>query len=437
MEPIEPTNPNATDAAAILEKSIDALSVKLEASIEAFKTTEGEERSKLEASLKSMSEQIEGLTEVKTTRPDFSGIEVTKKGEPDKFSFGRMFKMLVEPHLFKEKEYGYEAEVYEHTRSLQDDLPGAMKTSINAATDGAGAFLIPDQVMAQLIPELESMEIAQALGMTTVNNLSGNVSWVVDEGGIAASYLNTEEEQTGAETVSTFSSFEMVPHVLAAFVPVTWAMMTQSAISVDQFVTGRLAKKIALREDLSVFLGDSGASEPLGLFNHAGIQSLDWDDAPMSGPSFGPTAQTVSDGLRLNYKLLTDANVTIGGDISSVGWAASPAAAFGIAATKDADSKPLFLGPNDGMISSLLGRPFQISSQLDSGDDTAQRLLCGDFSEAILGRWGTIAFAASGETETNFRKVRTTIRAVMAHDVGVFHQAAFVNNIDLDVDSVV
>ena len=39
--------------------------------------------------------------------------------------------------------------------------------------------------------------------------------------------------------------------------------------------------------------------------------------------------------------------------------------------------------------------------------------------------WGMLAFASSTETETNFRKLRTTIRAVMAHDVIVTQPKAF------------
>ena len=57
--------------------------------------------------------------------------------------------------------------------------------------------------------------------------------------------------------------------------------------------------------------------------------------------------------------------------------------------------------------------------------DTDETLIFGNYAQAILPHWGTLAFAASGETGDNFLELRTTIRAVMAFDVGVLQPKAF------------
>ena len=428
-------NPGLTvDAVKVIDSSIKKLGDNLAQTIDEFQKAEAEKRTELLTKISHLEGQIEGLKAAAVSRPGLNGVQVTKTGEKEKFSFGRFFKMVAGVVKPDDKEVGYEAEVCKNMEMQYDRLPLEMKTAINAATDSGGAFLIPQEVQDQIIPELEAMEINQQLGVTTLNGLVGNISWVVDDGGITAVYVNTEEEETGAESVPTYSMFELRPHVVAGFVPVTFIMLQQSAIALDSWVTSRLASKLGLREDLSVFLGDSASSEPRGILNHAGIGSVDFNNPAID---FVGSDATIPIDLRAMILTLAQANVVFSSapGFSKLGWAASPEAAFGIASTVDADGKNLFQGPNEAIMSSLMGLPLQFSTQLtnNAGTPTDERLLLGDYSQCVLGRWGTIAFASSDETETNFRKMRRTIRAVMAHDVALTHQEAFVEALNLDV----
>lgn len=438
MKPATPTLPSNVDsngskfrleATKVIEETVSKLGVELSEQIQEFQTASEERRVELEKSMQHLQGQIEGLTAAVEKRPNLNGVQTTKTGEKGKFSMGRFFKIVAGVVKKDDPVYGYEREVCKAMEDKYDDLPLEIKAAINAATDSGGAFLIPQEVQDSIVPELEAQEIAMQLGVTVLNGLVGNVSWVVDSGGISAVYVNTEEEETGAESVPVYNMFELRPHVLAAFVPLTHIMLTQSAIALDQWVSSRMAKKIALREDKSIFLGDSASSEPRGILNFAGIGTVDWSDVN-TAPEWSGTGQLVTSHLLDHYKELALANVTFSSapGLTRIGWACEPEVAFAIAKTKDEDGRNIFIEDiGGGMISTLMGRPFQFSTQLTNAVTTEQRLLCGDFSECILGRWGTLAFAASDETETNFRKLRRTIRAVMAHDVALTHPAAFIN----------
>ena len=379
--------------------------------------------------LKVFSEQAAALS--------LPGVTAGKKGEKGKFSFGRMAKLLCGVAKISDPEYGYEKDVNETMTKRLDSMPAEFKTALNAATDAAGAFLIPTELQAEIIPELEAMSIAAALGVQQIGGLVGNVNWVREEGSFVASYIDTEVEDSAPETTTSFSSIEGRPHVLGAFVPLTWSMINQPAVAIEQWVRGRIAKKIALRRDKSVFRGTGGTSEPLGLLGLTGASAVPIITWPSSGvPSDdewggGPTPiQLISPALRKMMEKVATNNAFEGA--TKLGWATSPRLAFSISEVKDRDSNLVFIrealaagAANSGVLNSLLGYQLKMSTQLTETATTDEHLIFGDWATVLDLMWGMLAFASSTETETNFRKLRTTIRAVMAHDVIVTQPKAF------------
>ena len=417
----------------ILRESVEKASENVRVTLEEFKTAEGEERGKLAERLEGLEKQVTGLNSAlkeAESRPNFSGVEVTKSGEKEKFSFGRAAQLVTGIAKATDKEYGYEMEVFKAGQEQMDAQPLELKTAVNAQTDAEGAFLIPTEVMDQIVPELESMEIAAQLGVTIINGLVGNVMWVKEEGSISAVYVDTEAEESGSESVTTFSNIELRPHVCGAFVPLTYQMLRQPAMAMDQFISQRIAKKIALREDLSVFLGTGSNSEPRGVFNDPGITTSTQDLVGLT--NVGGTSDDSRAALIDAIDAVEDNDCFMNG---RMGWAASNKVKYALAKVNDADGKPLYGSLETPSLSSLLGYPLLSSTQLkNTADATADRLIFGDWSEVVLGRWGTLALAASDTTETNFRKMRTTIRGIMAHDVAVLQPSCF-TSILCDVDA--
>jgi len=418
--------------------------VQLGADFNAWKEkreTENEEgKAAIDARLGRIDTRIDELNAevAKAERLCIPGVEAGKHGEKGKFSFARMAKLVTNVADINDPEYGYEKEVNEIMQTRRDDLPeGFMgKTAINAATDTGGAFLISTELQTDLIPKLEAMSITSALGVTRLDGLRGNVAWPKDEGGITAAYIDTEAEETGAESVDTYSQVNLRPHVLAAFVPLTFQMLNQPAIAIESHIANRIALKIALREDLSVFTGSSAESQPRGITTTTGIQTVNWSTAPGTPVFSGASgAQNITQGLRLYIKAMLDENAFEGA--TKLGWAMSPSSAHAIGLTKDSDGHTIFMGNNDDVLKSLLTHPVKISTQLEQSGNTDEFLMFADWAQVLNAHWGTMAFASSDTTETNFRRLRTTLRAVTAHDVGVLQPKSFVTSSNFNVSATI
>lgn len=367
------------------------------------------------------------------------GVESAHKtGNPHDFMWGRFVKIVADPenkkHLWDEKDCAYELDVRKEGEKLFEGLDSVMKTAINAATGAGGAFLIPTELQRELIEVLEARSIAMKLGVQSINGLSGDLQWTKNEGGITAGYIDTETEASGSESTPTFSAITLRPHVMGAFVPMTWGMLAQPALSIDNWVRTRIGVKLALLEDNSIFQGTGAQGQPLGITNVSGINTMNWSTAPGT-PNFSGANQNITRGLRLHVKDLMDNDAFEGAE--RLGWAMSPSALWAISVTRDGDGKDLFynaIAPgSQALPREILGYPAFSSSQLEQSGNTAEFLLFGDFAQVMNGHWGVMAFASSTETETNFRKLRTTVRGVWAHDVGVMQAAAFSNSANFNV----
>lgn len=421
------------EAADLIRKTIEDNVAIMGDKIKDVQTSEGEERAKLVEELDAVKAQVDGLQSAldeANSRPNFSGVETTGKGEKGKFSMGRFMKLvtgMAQPgQTGFDKEFGYELEVIKMGQELHNTsaVPDQMKTAINASTDAAGGFLIPTELMADIIPELEAQEIAAQAGATIINGMVGNVSWAVDNGGIAAVYVDSEAEETGSESTLTVSSINITPHVAAAFVPLTWAMLAQPAIAMDAYVTKRIGRKLALREDLSYFLGTGSNSEPIGMFNKSSITALSAVTPTTAawGQGATPTPTVDEDLFELVQTVLAANGLTPGGRFAFVMGSTILA---NLAVSKNTRHDLVFREKNQALPTSLMGYPVFASTQLDAASGTAHQLGFGDFSESIIARWGTMSFDASNTTETNFRKLRTTVRGVSAHDMAFLQDGSF------------
>lgn len=424
----------ATDA---LKEILAEQRTAIEGMVAEINTKSGAERDALAKRLEAAEQKLTRFEEKYDTaeRASIPGVEVGKRGEKGKFSFGRWCKMILSPALQKHKDYGYEMEVAQTMRDRLEHMDQGFKTAVNAATDTGGAFLIPMEAQTEIIPELEAASITAQLGVQQLQGAVGLLRWTKDNGGISAAYIDTEAEETGGESVPTFEAIEMRPHTIGVFVPLTKEMMEQPGPFLEPWLRSRMGSKLALREDLSVFLGTGSNSKPRGVFYISGKGTVNWaslgDGSSAIQFGRGSGKQNVTYGLRAHVKAVAAANALQ--DATRPGWAASVAAMYAITNAVDTTGNEM-LAVSGGVPTSLIGYPVKTSTQLDNanaeataaGFTSTNEFLCfGDWGRVLNVHWGTLAFAASDETETNFRKVRRTLRMISSHDVGVTHDAAF------------
>lgn len=347
------------------------------------------------------------------------GLEYGSKGEKDKLSWARVIQICAEPRRLMQPGYEVEREAYEIMQ----------KTAINAATGAGGGFLVPTTMMEAIVPELRERSIARQLGATVISGLApGAHQWAKSKGGITAEHLNTEEEASGTESVATFDTITLTPRPIAAFVPLTRQMMTQTSAGLEAWVRREIATQIALLQDKSFFVGTGTQGAPLGLANTTGVQSFAslWTYTN-SGTLWGDLVQMV---------LLSREKFALG--LSGLGWAMSPRVYYALAKLRDGQNRPVFQSLTDGTYAksnvppAVAGYPAFDSDQLKTGTNSAERIIFGPFGDGFIGEWGTLELAMSDQTETNFRKGRATVRGIAEYDAGFFHAPAFVQSVDFD-----
>jgi HK97 family phage major capsid protein len=409
-------------APEVVKQTIEALGAKLVGVIDELKTSEGAARDALGKEMERIKTQVEGLNSAlknHESRPNFSGIEVGKNGEPGKVSFGRIVQLVTNPKLIDRKEYGLEADIYRRSQEYADrsDTPPEVKALIGSATDPSGGFLIPTEIQEQIWPELLAGTIAGQLGVTQMNDLMGNVEFIRETAGPTAVYVDSEADPAveGAESGSTFAAISLVPHTLGAFVPLSRNMLIQKPSVIESYVRAELVRRTQIREDLTFFLGTGNNSEPRGVLLDPQVQNYTWTSTAATdwrGTNTNP--QKVSGDLIAMADKVSAKNGI--GPASKLGWAMGTKTQSALANAMQ-EGIPLFRGMNELFPNRLLGIPALASTQLNSAANTTQRLLFGDWSKAYIGRWGGMALAASDEAGPNFRTGRRTIRLLLSHDV--------------------
>lgn len=434
-----------------LKAQVDAVGAKLTKTIEDWRAADVPERAKLEEKIKNLEAAQAKINETlaHAARMHLPGVEVGKAGEKNKFSYGRLGKLVLGMVSKEDAEYGYEVEVSREMHKRMDSIQHAspeLAKAINASTGPQGAFLISTEIQSEMIPELEAASVILSLGAQSRSGLVGNINWNRDQGGMAASYIDTESGGAGTATASTFSQMELAPHVYMALVDVTWKMMNQPAAALEPWIRQRLAYKIGLLKDKTAIRGIGASSQPRGLDLTPGIGTLDF--AAGTGGTGAATvytgaSQTITKQLMYMMAKLPERDAALPG--AKLGWATSPFVVTGLTMALDADGRHLLWSPSSGNIESssgrlgsLLGKKIAETSQLaiSTADpkvatDT-EDLYYGDWNQMIDANWGTLAFSSSDTHNLNFTKALVTIRALGAHDIGVFQPRAFVRGTNFE-----
>ncbi len=375
-------------------------------------TADEKRKTEIDASLAKLTSELGEVKAQLATheRHAITGIEYGAKGEKDKVTWTRLLQAVAEPQRLNHKDYGPEKEAIDYAR----------KTAINAGTGASGGFLVPTTLMAGIVPELREKSVARKLGATVLTGLTpGAHQFAKSRGGITAVHINTEEEQSGTESVPTFDQITLSPRTAAAFVPMTRGMMNQSAEALEPWVRGEISKQIALLQDKQFFVGTGTAGAPRGVLNHPSIGTFTFAEGSISAV-WGSLIEAVED-VRNAFAL----------DLEGLGWVCEPAARFFLARILDLNGRPLFdslmngSASSTGVLKQIMGYPLEDTAQITASDSANRVFAFGPWSSGLIGEWGTLELVLNTESDTNFLKARGTVRGLFDYDTGVLQAAAF------------
>jgi HK97 family phage major capsid protein/HK97 family phage prohead protease len=308
---------------------------------------------------------------------------------------------------------GFEAEVSRTTaqrmgRSLNEHtfiMPlDILQREMIVGTSSSGGFLVgTGNDPASFIDLLRNRSVAFRLGMRTLSGLSGpvtiptqaasgSVGWLLESGTATESNMTVGQKTLSMKTVGGYQQFSR-------------NLFMQSAPDVESLINADLAAGIALRVDAAVLAGTStDQSVPLGIRFTSGLGTAN----PTSG-----TAVTYADAIR--FQSTVAAQNALFDNFAYVTHPAIAAVFMGKPRFTNSDT-PIWDGALlDG---TMVGKRAMSSLQITSGS-----VLGGDFSQVILGEFGTVEIEAN--PYANFQAGIVGIRAFYSCDVLVRYGSAF------------
>ncbi len=285
-----------------------------------------------------------------------------------------------------------------------DDYRHEQQKALSTDVDVSGGFLVPTQVIPEIIELLRAQQVAVQLGARMMDGLTSSPVEIPRLTGAATADW-TAEGATATESDETFGDLKLQTRQLVALVRVSNLLLAQGVPSVEQLIREDIAQVIGLKMDIGVLKGTGASNEPLGIFNTTGINNTT------------SLASVTIDKLMDAQTEVKNANANRG----KLGWAFSPNGFNIVRKLKDAQGR-FHLAPDVSQEAnpSILGAPFAETTQLATAD-----VIYGNWEDVFIAQWGAMEFRISSEAEDVYKKNQSLIRAIMLADVGVRHGESF------------
>ena len=274
--------------------------------------------------------------------------------------------------------------------------------------------ITPDDYRAdQFIGLFRNSMVMRSLGARVLSGLRGDVV-IPKQTGASTAYWVAEGDSL-TESNPTFDTIKMTPKHVGALASMSRQLLQQANPSIEQLVRDDFVQVIGLAIDKAMIHGLAANDEPVGILNTTGIQTgslatLDWEAV-----------------IALLEKLALQ-NLTPNAMITH------PAVATVLRTTlKDsvAGAEYLMQGGN------MAGVPVNVTNQLDAKVTagppavTTGRLILGDFSQMIVGEWGSAEVLANPFAPTYYEAGAVQLRIMATMDMVVRNPKAFVSVDDI------
>lgn len=307
----------------------------------------------------------------------------------------------------------------EATRNRKKALMQQMKT-MNSSVNISGGFLTPDNQSRDIIELLYPMTTFLQGGPRIVSMPNGVYRQPKGATGASASYR--QEGGPNQATKQTFEEVSLSAKFLGAMVLMTQEMIDFSIAGAEAFVQGDLREAMSQTMDVKAYYGTGSQGEPLGLFNHTGIQTVAATNAAT------PTLLNIDTDMDALELAFLNNNIPMG----NWRYVMAPRTKKFIGSRRVGDAAngefafPSIRGANPtwGEHPVLSSTNFPINNGA-GGDETDLALI--NFSDVLLGLMDDLAFATSSEATvyvngawiSTFQNNLVALRALNGHDIGL------------------
>lgn len=258
-------------------------------------------------------------------------------------------------------------------------------------TTTTAAGIVPDDFKAsEFVGLLRNSLAVKSLGARVLPNLRG--SPVIPRQATTATAQWISEGEGLNDTGITFDNIRMDPHHIGCITELSRELLQTSNPSIEQLVRDDFIQVVSLAVDKAMLHGD-GVKQPKGILATAGIET---------GTMAAPTWEAL---LVLLQKLAMN-------NVSPNAWITHPEVATKLAAVlKSPTAGSEFLLANGRMA----GLPVTVTKQLDK-KAAKGRILLGDFSELLIGTWGSVDVLTNQFAEGPYSRGAVQVRILTTMD---------------------
>jgi HK97 family phage major capsid protein len=279
-------------------------------------------------------------------------------------------------------------------------------------TTTTASKIVPDDYRPdQMIGLLRNALAVRRLGARVLPGLRGDT--VIPKQTAAGTAYWVAENAALTESNPTFDNVRLEPKHVGALSSVSRQLLQQANPAIEQLLRDDMVNVVGLAVDKAMLHGLAVNDEPVGILNTVGIQS-------------GSLATLTWAALVAMMEKFSLENITPNAIITH-----AKAATKLQTTLKDATVGSEYLMQN-GRMADL---PVTVTNQLDkkSGSPDKYRVLAGDFSQLVIGEWGSAEILANPYAAGYFEKGAIQLRIMATMDMIVRHPKAFVLAEDMAV----
>ena len=303
-------------------------------------------------------------------------------------------------------------------------------TYVTSGATTGGNIVATDLLADDFIEALRNSTVMVGLGVQTLSGLVGDVAIPRRSGVASTGYLSSETAAL-SQAESTFDQISMTPKTLGTLSKFSRNMLIQATPGIEDLVRTDILGGINLGLDLGILNGTGSSGQPTGIMQTSGIGSV------AMGTNGG--AITVDALVDLETAMMED-NAAVNAD--SISYVTNAKVLGAIKKLKTSGGEYLVnnnlqaLGRGSTPVA-VNGYPLAMTNQVPSNltkgstSGSCSAVVMGDFSQAILGLFGSGIEITAGEDSDDFAKNLVSIKGVVAFDVAVRHAQSFAAILDV------
>ena len=303
-------------------------------------------------------------------------------------------------------------------------------TYVTSGATTGGNIVATDLLADDFIEALRNSTVMVGLGVQTLSGLVGDVAIPRRSGVASTGYLSCETAAL-SQAESTFDQISMTPKTLGTLSKFSRNMLIQATPGIEDLVRRDISDGINLGIDLGILNGTGSSGQPTGIMQTSGIGSV------AMGTNGG--AITVDALVDLETAMMED-NAAVNAD--AISYVTNAKVMGAIKKLKTSGGEYLVnnnlqaLGRGATPIA-VNGYPLAMTNQVPSNltkgstSGSCSAVVIGDFSQAILGLYGSGIEITAGEDSDDFAKNLVSVKGVVAFDVAVRHAQSFAAILDV------